>query len=609
MLNHLVATGVLTEGEAILGRHLAALYGESDDLLLATTALTIASTRAGSVCLDLARADDLADLLAPEPAPGAPAASTRIPWPTRDLWRESILASPMAFSDGPPGDHALRLDGDQVYLTRSWQEQENVAAHLSRRATPRIVDESRLAEIVDRLFPAEPAPPGSTPDDPQRAAALTAARWGLTVVAGGPGTGKTTTAARILATIASLAASPPRIALTAPTGKASARLDAAVRGELADLGDAFPIARCPITSGTVHRLIGLKPWGAVDHDRDRPLPADIVVVDETSMLSLHHMALLLDALREDAHLILIGDPDQLASVDAGAVLSDIVASADDHPHRADPASADHAEPIPLVRLTRTYRFSGALQDLATAIRQGDRSRAAEVLATDDPMIEFIDTDVTAPGFATAKLTRLADEVRAQSRAMIEAALEGDAPAALTALGSHRLLCAHRHGPAGVSRWSALAEQWIRQDHPSYHAGLSTVGTPVSLTRNDDVLGVSNGDAGVIVATATGRRLAVETPHAPRLVATALVQSWEPLHASTIHKAQGSQFDAVTVVVPGPHGYPLTRELLYTAITRARFHLRLIGDREAILDAVTRPALRASGLAARLRRTQGMPVAR
>ncbi|MDR1806806.1 MAG: exodeoxyribonuclease V subunit alpha [Propionibacteriaceae bacterium] len=577
--------GELTWSDAQIARHIAYLHGEADEAVILALALTLAANRAGSVCLDVRHLPATAGAMG-----SGTVATERVLRATAsgpDTVADPRARSPLVtLGTGPAEGRPLRLVDNLLYLERSWDDQAAVAAAIRRRTTvipPRSVILSEAKDLSGQEILR------SAQDDRGAQAIATARAHSLSVIGGGPGTGKTTTVARLVAALAD-PAQPPRIALAAPTGKAAARLDTAVRENLAAAGlqalaDAIPPA------ATLHRLLGVKPWGAVDHGPANPLAADLVIVDETSMVSLHHMRLLLDAVPAAARLVLVGDPDQLASVESGAVLADLVAR---------PGA------VPFTRLDKNYRFSGALTDLAAAIRTGNADAVLSLLDGGDPAIEFVPADLAQPG-AERHLPTLRAAAIAQAEAVRAALTEWEAdndeaalPAALDAADAHRLLCAHRQGPFGVARWHRAVAAWLAQALPGYgHGGPWHPGLPVQVTRNDEVLGVFNGDTGVVVPVRGRPRVALATAAGLRLLGPAELDGLEPIHATTIHKAQGSQFEAVSVIVPEPTAALLTRELLYTAVTRAKTQVRLIGTRAAVAHAVTHPALRASGLAQQL----------
>ena len=473
----------------------------------------------------------------------------------------------------------LRVEFGLLYLDRYHRHEVAVHADLLARelSDPPEVDEARLTAALHRLFPAAAGDPG---DQRAAAARLSATRW-TAVIGGGPGTGKTTTVARVLALLLDQPGVRPRVALAAPTGKAATRLQEAVRGVARELEPRDRHDLPTITASTLHRLLGWKPGNRTRfrHDRRNRLPFDVVVVDETSMVSLTLMARLLEALRPDARLILLGDPDQLASVEAGAVLADLVGGLR---ARRDP---------PVAILRRTYRFGGAIAELADAIRDGRADDALAVIARGDPAVEIV------PDPAAARA-----DVIAGARAITAAAETGDGAEALRRVDRHRLLCAHRTGPLGVQEWSRQIQRWLTAaDVVDPRAGEWYVGQPLLVTENDYALGLFNGDVGVVVADPTGVRAVFAAADGEfRSFAPRRLGAVQTVHAMTVHRGQGSQFDAVTLVLPEADSPLSTRELLYTAVTRARERVRLVGTPDQVRAAIDRPAARASGLRQRLR---------
>jgi exodeoxyribonuclease V alpha subunit len=414
---------------------------------------------------------------------------------------------------------------------------------LTRRTISRaVVDLLRLRAALDRLFPAED-------QHPQRlAAAVATLRW-VSVLAGGPGTGKTTTVARLLAVLHDQPGVPPRIALAAPTGKAAARLEQSVREVTATLPAPDRDRLGDLPAVTLHRLLGRRPYTRTRfrHDRTNRLPFDVVVVDETSMVSLTLMARLLEAVRPTARLILVGDPDQLASVEAGAVLGDLVhADGIAEPGlqaRLRQAGATHGGAGPVANgvivLDRTWRFAGSIAALARHIREGDADAAVALLRDDAGDVEFIDT-TSLTDRQPAGLQNLRADVVSTARTLAEAANRGDVEAALRALDTHRLLCAHRHGPYGVTRWAAQLETSLASAVPRDASdGDWYPGRPLLVTANDYDLGLYNGDTGVIVRTGDTIRAAFARGGAPVLIPAGRLAEVQTVHAMTIHKGQGS----------------------------------------------------------------------
>ena len=589
LLERFHRAGVLDVADVHTAEALGRMVGERDEQVVLAAALTVRSLRNGSVCLDLATARDVAlpdddTLTGPADAP----ALADLPWPEPEAWRDAcrdsrLVADPAA----APAERPLRLSGSLLYLERYWQQEESVRTSLDHRssAEPPPVSTDALVRDLARLFP--PAPELAGQADHQREAAEASARRWVTVLAGGPGTGKTTTVARLLALLRAQPGPPSRVALAAPTGKAAARLAEAVRGAAARLPAEDQERLGTLEASTVHRLLGWRPGSKsrFRHDAANPLPHDVVVVDEMSMVSLTLMARLLDAVRVDARLVLVGDPDQLSSVEAGAVLADITG----------PAQTS------VVRLTHNWRFEGTIARLADAIRTGDADSAVALLTSGAADVALAPVDPAAGLDAGAPgLDELARRLAGSAEDARRAAASGDAGAALEAVERHRLLCAHRRGPYGVTRWNLEVEQWLARTLPGYAAdGEFYLGRPLLVTANDKDLDLWNGDTGVVTQTQQGLRAAFARADRPLLYPPARLDAVQTVHAMTVHKAQGSQFAAVTLVLPPPESPLLTRELLYTAVTRATTRVLLLGDEAAVRAAVARPANRASGLRQRM----------
>ena len=606
---------------------------DPDGHVALAAALAVRAVRLGHVHADLATA---ATTVAPDDEEVDVALVAALPWPEPEAWVATVAAHPLtAVGPDGPADRPLRLIGTCLYLDRYWRHERAITADLLARAggPPPAVDAAALADGLDRLFPSPP-PSDPTPavlapdfgalapksgasssepdvtatagadhgtdadgidpaDDDQRRAAATAVERRFSVVAGGPGTGKTTTVARILVLLheqaAAAGAPPPRVALAAPTGKAAARLTEAVHAVAADLDtDETILAALRATSAsTLHRLLGWRPGSRsrFRHDAANQLPHNVVIVDESSMVGLSMMAKLLDAVRPTARLVLVGDPRQLASVEAGAVLGDIVAS-----------------PLPgSTVLRRVHRFGGSIATVAQAIEAGDGDAVVDALrnpGADD--VTWLEIDDDADPTTAPALTAVRAAVVDTARAVVAAAEVGDAAGALEALRAVQVLCAHRRGPAGAARWRAEIERWLRSTIPGYGAGPWYPGRPLMVTENDYALGVFNGDSGVVIDAGDGVLRAVfERRGEPLMVRPTRLAAIESLYAITIHKAQGSQFGHVVVRLPDPGSPVLTRELLYTAVTRAQHRLTVLGTEAAVRAAVARPVARASGLTAAL----------
>ena len=548
--------GVIDSSDVVVAQRLTALAKDTDERVALAVAFVVRAVRAGSVCVALADVEQhtaIADL----------------PWPPAGEWLAAVAASPLTVDPT-----VLHLDDGLLYLDRYWIEECRVAEDVLALAGAR---RSGSVPDINRLFPDSFAE--------QRGAAQLALSRALTVLTGGPGTGKTTTVARLLALLAEQAEldGKPRlrIALAAPTGKAAARLLEAVQLEVDALAPTDRERLPALAATTLHRLLGSRPdtSSRFRHNRENRLPHDVIVVDETSMVSLTMMARLLEAVRPDSRLLLVGDPDQLASVEAGAVLADLVEGLT--------AVVDS----PVATLVTPHRFGESIGALADAIRDGDADAAVRVLAAGGEHIEWV--DVHQPAEVLRKV------LVPHALRLREAAVLGDADAALKTLEQHRLLCAHRRGPYGVAYWNRQVERWLSEqtDMPLWADWY--VGRPVLVTANDYGLGLYNGDTGVAVLRDGGLRAAMATSAGPVQFATGRLADVETMHAMTIHKSQGSQAVEITVLLPPTDSRLLTRELLYTAVTRAREKVRLVGSAEQLRAAVTRRAIRATGLSRRL----------
>ncbi|TVS85623.1 exodeoxyribonuclease V subunit alpha [Mycobacterium helveticum] len=552
--------GVLDVADIHVAQRLCALGGEPDERVALAVALAVRALRGGSVCLDLPTVAGIVGL-------------DGLPWPEPAAWLTAVRASPLLGE--PP---VLHLHEDRLlYLDRYWREEtqvrDDLLALLARGPAP-------AAPAPERLFPAR------YPE--QRQAADIALSQPVTVLTGGPGTGKTTTVARLLALAAEraeLAGGPrPRIALAAPTGKAAARLQEAVAEQLAGLAAADRARLAELKAVTLHRLLGSRPDSSTRfrHDRANRLPHDLIVVDEMSMVSLTLMARLLEAVRPDARLVLVGDADQLASVEAGAVLADLV----------DGLSA--RDDVQVAALHTSHRFGGSIGALADAVRAGDADRALAVLRSGAEDVEFFEF-----GEGDDPARRLHAVLVPQALRLREAALLGADDVALARLDEHRLLCAHRRGPFGVAHWNATVHSWICEETGQPPWSQWYAGRPLLVTANDYGLRIYNGDTGVTVAGPDGLRAVIAGATGSLSFATGRLGDVETMHAMTIHKSQGSQVDEVTVLMPPAESRLLTRELFYTAVTRAKARVRVVGSQAAVRAAVGRRAVRATGLRQRL----------
>ncbi|MEP7019098.1 MAG: exodeoxyribonuclease V subunit alpha [Pseudonocardiales bacterium] len=603
--------GVLAPADVHVAQRLGVLCDESDERVLLAAALTVRGTRHGSVVCDLA---DAAATITPDADEALDAVDpATLPWPEANAWIAACAASPLVTgaSGGPP----MQMVGSRLWLDRYWRQEVQVADDLLRRSVdrPADVDPDLLRADLDALFPGH-----SSPD--QRLAVAVAALSRVSVIAGGPGTGKTTTVAQLIIALLRRLGPELRIALAAPTGKAAARLEEAVHSAAGTLSEDDRAALAGLSASTLHRLLGWRPGTSsrFKHDRDNHLPFDVVIVDESSMVSLTLMARLLEALGPATRLVLVGDPDQLASVEAGAVLGDLVDQDDVGPltsvfrsrlalatddvsvaTRPEAPGAQLRESV--VGLTTVHRFDagGPIAELAALARAGKGDEALALLRAAPAGLVFHevadDEYVSGAALADVQARSLAHE-----RAVISAARAGDAVGALDALDRHRVLCAHRAGPRGVRHWTGLIEGWLAPDLDTVpRADGRYAGQPLLVTTNDYETGLYNGDSGVVVRQGDDLVAAFRRGGEPIVLPLVRLGDVRALHAMTVHRAQGSQFDSVTVLMPFAASPLATRQTFYTAITRAATQVRLVGSAESVIASVHRPIARATGLRARL----------
>ncbi len=514
----------------------------------------------------------------------------------------------------------------RLYLQRYFHYESRLAAQLKAlagRATPEMADQSRTA--LDACFGplASPAPGEEAADQQQRRAAEMALARPLTLISGGPGTGKTSTVARILALLLSGSTTDIRIALAAPTGKAAMRLRESLTAGLAAL--PFPeaiTARIPVTASTLHRLLGVRRHSPhFRHHQANPLPWDLVVVDEASMVDVALMSKLVDALKPGARLILLGDKDQLTSVESGAVLADCI----------------QALPGNTVTLNRSYRFNQGISAFAHAINANDSAGAWGMLVSPGAEVKGWREDEAVPGTGAMAMGGDRGSLALLREPMTEflvrryalymdavLALDGEARGAdeiralFDSLHRFRVLCATRKGLGGMETINRQVEQRLaaggralsipgaRDTGSSMTGGLTGhwyCGRPVMILSNDYDLNLFNGDIGICLPDpAAPGTLAVwfeREDGNPVSFLPYRLPACETVFAMTIHKSQGSEFDEVLVSLPATDSPLLTRELLYTAVTRARERVVIASSEEIFEAAVSRNISRASGLSAML----------
>jgi len=539
---------------------------------------------------------------------------------TTEQLHERLSASGLV---GDPGaETPLICDGKNLYLRRYFEYERRIAEDLLRRtcADPVMLESSRLRKQIETLFPANT----TTKPDWQRVAAVLALRQNLTVILGGPGSGKTWTVLRLLVLIAQQTLPPSnvveaelepqkkslRIALAAPTGKAARRVSDSLQRDLAELPVSDELrAILPREATTLHRLLGMRPHSSKPrYDRANPLPLDVLVLDEASMIDLPSMARVLDALPREARLILLGDPDQLASIEIGNVLSElrvfnlhnrysplvaanIAGVTGSAPEITSASTARFGDVV--VTLTHSHRFSagGSIAKLVEAVRNGDADCACEILRQGDSIVwhEHEQNDAFAQTL----------KIAVQHYGPLQAATAPEQ--ALHALAHFRVLGALREGPWGTRALNAAiarAQLGLKVWQP---LPLHYPSAPLLVSENDHTLRLYNGDSGVLLVDTQQRLRAwfADAQHGVRGLSANQLPAFELGYAMTVHKAQGSEYDTVLVLLP-PQPHPLlTREWLYTALSRARNELILMGNETVLRAAIASPAQRWSGLAAQI----------
>lgn len=662
LLGTWVERGWLRELDRALAAFFAELEPASPPLALLAAALASHQLGHGHVCLDLAATLASPDFALSLPPEGEDAARATL-LPSQVLaglgvadWLTALRASALVAVDGADEAAPLVLHGERLYLRRYWSYEQAVAAALAARLDDAPALPGDLAARLARLFPEPLRVDGERQTDWQKLACALAARGSFALITGGPGTGKTTTVVRLLALLqepALAAGQPLRIRLAAPTGKAAARLTESIGAQVASLPvEAHVRAQIPSEVATLHRLLGSRPDSRhFRHHAGNPLPLDVLVVDEASMIDLEMMACLLDALPRHARLVLLGDKDQLASVEAGALLGDLCRDAEGGFYApatrawleevggetlADPALQDGAaDSRPLaqrtVMLRHSRRFAGGsgIGRLARAVNGCDPAAARAILAEDRDDLHLL----ALRGEQDAALERLLLDgrpaqggQRPQGYAHYLNVLHAGRPPAdtpadamawtdwarqvLAAFDDFQLLCAVRKGPWGVEGLNpriaaALQRRGLLESDQGWYEG-----RPVLVTRNDYSLGLMNGDIGIALRLPEHAERPGEAPRsvlrvvfprndgsgALRYILPSRLSAVETVFAMTVHKSQGSEFAHTALILPDTLNPVLTKELVYTAVTRARHWFSLIESRPGVFDeAVRRRVQRRSGL--------------
>lgn len=662
-LERLADAGLLRRLDSALAAFVAAQDAEAGPALLVATAVLAQMEGRGHSCLPLkALAGDPNQVLAwPKEAERLQQSLWgQLPDRLAD-WLLALRRSPVVRVVQPGavaadrGQPLVLLDGAAplLYLRRYWDYERSVAAHITERTVADAValDEPGVRDWLGRLF-AAPADAANAVDWQKLACAL-ALRGRMSVITGGPGTGKTYTAARLLALLFATApdAAQLRVALAAPTGKAAARLKQSIDSSLLELKEAVgreldleALVKRMGAARTLHSLLGARPdTRRFAHHAGNPLDVDVLIVDEASMIHLEMMAALLQALPPTARLILLGDKDQLASVEAGAVLGDLCRDAQRGNYAPDTAAyaervtgqslpAQYLAParaLPLaqhtVMLRESRRFGGPIGQLAQAVNAGDAPAAmallrtqtqvglqAELWAREGGDVDAVVRSAVQGRGGMASYAAYAEVLQRHGQGKGRGfASEAEhwqwVRAVLAAFDRYRLLCAVRDGAWGVAGLNRAVEQALQAEGVIRKEGEWYMGRPVMITRNDAQLGVFNGDIGMALPSfADPARLRVYFMQGEQLhhVSTARLAHVETAFAMTVHKSQGSEFEHTALVLAAQGGNVLSRELVYTGITRARKAFSLWAEVPGLLvSAMGSPTQRSSGLLGFMERAQ------
>jgi exodeoxyribonuclease V alpha subunit len=513
-------------------------------------------------------------------------------FPPMMQWLEDLAASGVV---GTHGDYKpLILDTTSICMYRYWKYEQTTAEAILKKAGYRqeALDDPAVQECIDKISC------GISVDQFQRDAIVSAVSNTFTVITGGPGTGKTTTVARIASVLLQLNRDLPyRIALAAPTGKAAMRLGDSLQSALTHLNlDADIMKRLPTETLTIHRLLGTIP-GSVSfrHNKHLPLPYDLIIIDEASMVDIALMSKLLEAIPEKCKLILLGDKDQLASVEAGSVLADVCDFRfPGNVSETIPFEKEQVNPLsPVITLRKSFRFSNdsGIGQLAEAINKGAGDTAWKVLNS-DPTCRFINIS----DFHTLRRV-LAFESKQWFE---ELSVVREPEVAIALLDKFRILTALRQGQWGAD----FINQFLADTCKALHAGSDTGslfnGMPLMVTGNDYRNNLFNGDTGILFKQSSQYYVFFKSAgNSVRSINLRLLVSWEPAFAITVHKSQGSEFSNTVFVLPPVDTPLLARELIYTAVTRSRNGILITGDMQILKNGIQRTTKRHSGLSRRM----------
>lgn len=492
--------------------------------------------------------------------------------PVTDAEKVLILRSDLAW-DGKNGDKKkpLTLVGNRLYLQRVFEYEQSLAAKVGTL----VADSKKLPvheALLDTLFGVS-----SEEIDHQKLAAIAALKQNFLIISGGPGTGKTTTVAKILALLQSSVNGNLRIALAAPTGKAAMRLQESIVMSIQGLALEPSIQKnLPGSASTIHRLLGVRRYSSsFRHNAENPLIHDVIVIDEASMVDLALMGKLVGALRPGSRLILLGDKDQLASVESGTVLADMIA----------------ALPENTVELQKSYRFDKGIKGFAVAINSGDSTQAWKLLTSDTPENVSLLQDDPAE-YGGEKYCNYMKDVGKEATLKTYKNI-------FKKFHSFQILCALRHGPAGVQLMNRQVEEYLTEKGHDCLAAEWYSGRPVMITRNEYSLNLFNGDIGICLPDIDNPAVLKvwfeQSDGSLQGLLPGRLSSCETVYALTIHKSQGAEIGEVLVVLPDQETAIVTRELLYTAVTRARNCVKVKSTRSIFNSTVAGKIERNSGL--------------
>ncbi len=487
-----------------------------------------------------------------------------------DSEKKLLLASELT-SNHPTEDiqsYPLVIEDHRLYLHRYWHYENRLAKKIQQLSSKN----NFIEDIDTRLNPYFPA--SHKEADSQREAAKKALLHSFCIITGGPGTGKTTTVCKILALLQELAHEPLTIALSAPTGKAAMRLQEAISNSLLSFDCAENIkTKLPQTAFTLHRLLGAKPpTPYFKHDTENPLTYDVIVVDEASMVDLALMSKLIDALKPDARLILLGDKDQLTSVESGSVLADLIT----------------ALPENTAELNHSFRFDSTIKALAEAVNQQNGELAWEILSTETGNVGIINLQ-NLIGHILNKRQKYDNLVKIGAN-FIDIYKE---------FSRFQVLCANRHGNVGALAISNLIERNLFHGSGCYNGNSWYPGRPVLILQNNHLLGLYNGDIGICLPSRELEDKLMVYFQRPdggvKQYPPAKIPSCETVFAMTVHKSQGSEYDEVLIVLPETINPVLCKELLYTAITRGKIMVNICAAKDVFFLTVNKKINRESGL--------------